>query len=220
MKLKRIYMCCLVFLTVSCSDIEGNKGSKLSMSEFLFSEINSMGFVFESKDLQRLKDNSINNIIIGDADQAEVLFMSDDVLKYKIQSNYVILDSMEQANFLGEINLQIFNDIGIKTHDLFSEKAIVLTELSPNGVQKVLEKVIATDSNDKVKIKWQEENYILEADTIIMHYNIESDKSKYFEGLGNVHFKNEDTWMKGYRFTSDFNMNSWKLEKVEGEIKD
>ena len=146
--------------------------------------------------------------------------MSDDVLKYKIQSNYVILDSMEQANFLGEINLQIFNDIGIKTHDLFSEKAIVLTELSPNGVQKVLEKVIATDSNDKVKIKWQEENYILEADTIIMHYNIESDKSKYFEGLGNVHFKNEDTWMKGYRFTSDFNMNSWKLEKVEGEIKD
>ena len=215
--MKKILSYCLIIFIISCEDVSDSI-SKATMSDYLIIQINDIDYDFNVSDKDRFKENKISNIIIGEDDQAEVRFISDEILKYKIQSNYVVLDSMQQANFLGEINLQVFNEEGVKTHSLFSEKAVVITEMSANKNEKYLEKVVATDFNDKVKIEWEEEDYILEADTIILHYNASRDGSKYFEGIGNIEFSNEGTWMTGYRFKSDFNMESWNIDKVKGNF--
>ncbi len=136
--------------------------------------------------------------IVGDP--INIIISESEKIIYKIQSDK-LLDSLGNVILLGGVAIEVYNDIGSKTNDIYSQRAIVYSQTdSMSAFGNV--KIVSAVTGDK-----------LFTERIILYNKMESVVSR-----DEVLFINGGDSLKGVGFWSDFNMINWKIDKPIGLI--
>ena len=102
----------------------------------------------------------------------------------------------------GGVAIQVFNDKGLKTNDIFSEKAIVHSNTDSMSAYGNVE-ILSALTGDQ-----------LFTEKIIMFNTTQSVLSR-----DEILFINDGDSLAGYGFWSDFDMNNWRIDKPKGFMK-
>ena len=136
--------------------------------------------------------------IVGDP--INITISESEKIIYKIQSDR-LLDSLGSIILLGGVAIEVYDDIGDKTNDIYSQRAIVYSQTdSMSAFGNV--KIVSAVTGDK-----------LFTEKIILYNKMESVVSK-----DEVLFINGGDSLKGIGFWSDFYMTNWKIDKPIGSI--
>ena len=136
--------------------------------------------------------------IVGDP--ISIIISESEKIIYKIQSDR-LLDSLGNIILLGGVAIEVYDDIGDKTNDIYSQRAIVYSQTdSMSAFGNV--KIVSAVTGDK-----------LFTEKIILYNKMESVVSK-----DEVLFINGGDSLQGIGFWSDFNMTNWKIDKPIGSI--
>jgi hypothetical protein len=119
---------------------------------------------------------------------------------YHIKSDK-LLDSLGNIILLGGVAIQVFDDIGKKTNDIYSNKAIIYSKTDSMSAFGGVE-IISTLRGDQ-----------LFTEKIILYNTTQSVVSR-----DEVLFLNDGDSLKGIGFLSDFDMENWRIEKPIGLI--
>ena len=120
---------------------------------------------------------------------------------YEINSDRLV-DSLGSIILTGGVAIQVFNDKGLKTNDIFSEKAIVHSNTDSMSAYGNVE-ILSALTGDK-----------LFTEKIIMFNTTQSVLSR-----DEILFINDGDSLTGYGFWSDFDMNNWRIDKPKGLMK-
>ena len=128
------------------------------------------------------------------------IYESENII-YEINSDRLI-DSLGSIILTGGVAIQVFNDKGLKTNDIFSEKAIVHSNTDSMSAYGNVE-ILSAATGDQ-----------LFTEKIIMFNTTQSVLSR-----DEVLFINDGDSLTGYGFWSDFDMNNWRIDKPKGFMK-
>jgi len=119
---------------------------------------------------------------------------------YEIKSDK-LLDSLGNVILLGGVAIEVFDDSGNKTNDIYSKRAIIYSETdSMSAFGNV--KIISATTGDQ-----------LFTEKIVLYNTTKSVVSK-----DKVLFINGGDSLMGIGFWSDFDMENWKIEKPIGSF--
>tara|TARA_Y100000746_G_scaffold224779_1_gene227709 strand:+ start:889 stop:1425 length:537 start_codon:yes stop_codon:yes gene_type:complete len=119
---------------------------------------------------------------------------------YQIKSDK-LLDSLNNIILLGGVAIQVFDDLGKKTNDIYSDRAIIYSKtdsMSAFGSVEIVSELTGSQ---------------LLTEKIILYNTTQSVISR-----DEVLFINEGDSLKGIGFLSDFDMENWRIEKPIGSI--
>ena len=112
-----------------------------------------------------------------------------------------MVDSLGNVILLGDVAIEVFDDEGNKTNDIFSKRAIVYSQTdSMSAFGNV--KIISAATGDQ-----------LFTEKIVLYNTTQSVVSK-----NKVLFINGGDSLRGIGFWSDFDMENWRIEKPIGSI--
>ena len=190
----------------ACNEQADTNASKNSIENFLSDKVQSLN----------LKDTNhkiINNIVEGDP--LEVIFTNADTLLYKVKSDYMIVDSLDNVNFLNNVKVDFFLK---ETCDLCEPNRLYANKAILDSKSNTM--IALSSSNERAKIELEDsKNYILIADTIQI-FNNELEDLQLIKAIGNVVFdRGEEGKMTGSVFVSDFKMEDWEFFNPSGEVK-
>ena len=147
-------------------------------------------------DMQSIHDSSEE--IIGEP--IHIIISESEKIIYEIKSDK-LLDSLDNVILLGGVMIEVYDEDGSKTNDIYSQRAIVYSKTdSMSAFGNV--KIVSSITGDK-----------LFTNKITLYNKTESVVSK-----SEVLFINGGDSLKGIGFWSDFNMENWKIEKPIGSI--
>lgn len=139
-----------------------------------------------------------NEEILGDP--INIIISESEKVIYEIKSDK-LLDSLGNVILLGGVVIEVFNDGGNKTNDIYSNRAIIYSETdSMSAFGNV--KIISAMTGDQ-----------LFTEKIILYNTTQSVVSK-----DKILFINGGDSLRGIGFWSDFDMENWKIEKPIGSI--
>jgi len=149
------------------------------------------------------KKNSIYNYnsdeIIGDPIRINIY--EGNVNIYKIAAD-TLLDSLGNIVLYGGVGIQVFNEEGKKTNDVFSDKAIVYS--NSDSMSAYGNVVLISSLN----------GYRLYTEKIILYND-----TKLVKSNNEVLFVNNRDSLRGIGFWSDFDMTNCKIDKPIGSIE-
>tara|TARA_Y100001970_G_C14258129_1_gene877171 strand:- start:3901 stop:4458 length:558 start_codon:yes stop_codon:yes gene_type:complete len=151
-----------------------------------------------NKKLESIYDYHSDQIL---GDPIRISISEGNVDIYKIVSD-TLLDSLGNILLYGGVGIEVFDDKGYKTNDIFSNKAIVYTN---SDSMSAYGDVMAVSSLNGYKL--YTEKIILYNDTKLVKSNSEI-----------LFVQNEDS-LRGIGFWSDFDMVNWKIDKPIGSIQ-
>ncbi len=136
--------------------------------------------------------------ILGDP--ISIIISESEKIVYEIKSDK-LLDSLGNVILVGGVAIEVFDEIGTKTNDIYSDRAIVYSKTdSMSAFGNV--KIVSTVGGDQ-----------LYTDKIILYNTTQSVVSNE-----EVLFINDGDSLRGVGFWSDFDMENWKIEKPIGLI--
>tara|TARA_X000001036_G_scaffold431834_2_gene466785 strand:+ start:502 stop:1044 length:543 start_codon:yes stop_codon:yes gene_type:complete len=136
--------------------------------------------------------------ILGDP--ISIIISESEKIIYEIKSDK-LLDSLGNIILIGGVAIEVFDDVGIKINDIYSNRAIVYSETdSMSAFGNV--KIISSARGDQ-----------LFTDKIILYNTTQSVVSNE-----EVLFINDGDSLRGVGFWSDFEMENWKIERPIGSI--
>ena len=139
-----------------------------------------------------------NEEILGEP--ISIIISESEKVIYEIKSDKLV-DSLGNVILLGDVAIEVFDDDGNKTNDIYSKRAIVYSKTdSMSAFGNV--KIISAVTGDQ-----------LFTEKIILYNTTQSVVSK-----DEVLFINGGDSLKGIGFWSDFDMVNWKIEKPIGSI--
>jgi len=139
-----------------------------------------------------------NEEILGDP--INIIISESEKVIYEIKSDK-LLDSLGNVILLGGVIIEVFDDGGNKTNDIYSNRAIIYSETdSMSAFGNV--KIISAMTGDQ-----------LFTEKIILYNTTQSVVSK-----DKILFINGGDSLRGIGFWSDFDMENWKIEKPIGSI--
>ena len=139
-----------------------------------------------------------NEEILGDP--INIIISEAEKVIYEIKSDK-LLDSLGNVILLGGVTIEVFDDGGNKTNDIYSNRAIIYSETdSMSAFGNV--KIISAMTGDQ-----------LFTEKIILYNTTQSVVSK-----DKILFINGGDSLRGIGFWSDFDMENWKIEKPIGSI--
>ena len=139
-----------------------------------------------------------NEEILGDP--INIIISESEKVIYEIKSDK-LLDSLGNVILLGGVIIEVFDDGGNKTNDIYSNRAIIYSETdSMSAFGNV--KIISAMTGDQ-----------LFTEKIILYNTTQSVVSK-----DEILFINGGDSLRGIGFWSDFDMENWKIEKPIGSI--
>ena len=139
-----------------------------------------------------------NEEILGDP--INIIISESEKVIYEIKSDK-LLDSLGNVILLGGVAIEVFDDGGNKTNDIYSNRAIIYNETdSMSAFGNV--KIISAMTGDQ-----------LFTEKIILYNTTQSVVSK-----DRILFINGGDSLRGIGFWSDFDMENWKIEKPIGSI--
>ena len=139
-----------------------------------------------------------NEEILGDP--INIIISESEKVIYEIKSDK-LLDSLGNVILLGGVVIEVFDDGGNKTNDIYSNRAIIYSETdSMSAFGNV--KIISAMTGDQ-----------LFTEKIILYNTTQSVVSK-----DKILFINGGDSLRGIGFWSDFDMENWKIEKPIGSI--
>ena len=139
-----------------------------------------------------------NEEILGDP--INIIISESEKVIYEIKSDK-LLDSLGNVILLGGVIIEVFDDGGNKTNDIYSNRAIIYSETdSMSAFGNV--KIISAMTGDQ-----------LFTEKIILYNTTQSVVSK-----DKILFINGGDSLRGIGFWSDFDMGNWKIEKPIGSI--
>ena len=139
-----------------------------------------------------------NEEMLGDP--INIIISESEKVIYEIKSDK-LLDSLGNVILLGGVVIEVFNDGGNKTNDIYSNRAIIYSETdSMSAFGNV--KIISAMTGDQ-----------LFTEKIILYNTTQSVVSK-----DKILFINGGDSLRGIGFWSDFDMENWKIEKPIGSI--
>ena len=139
-----------------------------------------------------------NEEILGEP--INIIISESEKVIYGIKSDKLV-DSLGNVILLGDVAIEVFDDDGNKTNDIYSKRAIVYSKTdSMSAFGNV--KIISAVTGDQ-----------LFTEKIILYNTTQSVISK-----DEVLFINGGDSLKGIGFWSDFDMENWKIEKPIGSI--
>ena len=139
-----------------------------------------------------------SDVILGDPIRISISEGENEI--YKIESD-TLLDSLENILLIGGVDIDVFDNMGKKSNDIYSNRATVYSRSDSMLAQ------------GNVKIVSALTGYELYTERIIL-YN----KTQLVRSKDEVLFINEDDSLRGIGFWSDFNMENWTIEKPIGSI--
>ena len=140
----------------------------------------------------------ISEEIVGEP--IHIIISESEKIIYEIKSDK-LLDSLGNIILLGGVAIEVYDDEGSKTNDIYSQKAIVYSKTdSMSAFGNV--KIVSSITGDN-----------LFTDKIILYNKTESVISR-----DEVLFINGGDSLRGVGFWSDFNMENWKIDKPIGLI--
>ena len=137
--------------------------------------------------------------ISGDPIRINILEGSSDI--YKILSD-TLLDSLGNILLYGGVGIEVFDQEGNKTNDVFSDRAIVYSESDSMSAYGNVMAVSALNG------------YRLYTKKIILYNDTKLVKSNH-----EVLFVQGNDSLRGIGFWSDFDMVNWKIDKPIGSIE-
>ena len=137
--------------------------------------------------------------ISGDPIRINILEGSTDI--YKILSD-TLLDSLGNILLYGGVGIEVFDQEGNKTNDVFSDRAIVYSESDSMSAYGNVMAVSALNG------------YRLYTKKIILYNDTKLVKSNH-----EVLFVQGNDSLRGIGFWSDFDMVNWKIDKPIGSIE-
>ncbi len=137
--------------------------------------------------------------ILGDPIRINILEGSADI--YKILSD-TLLDSLGNILLYGGVGIEVFDQEGNKTNDVFSDRAIVYSESDSMSAYGNVMAVSALNG------------YRLYTKKIILYNDTKLVKSNH-----EVLFVQGNDSLRGIGFWSDFDMVNWKIDKPIGSIE-
>lgn len=137
--------------------------------------------------------------ISGDPIRINILEGSADI--YKILSD-TLLDSLGNILLYGGVGIEVFDQEGNKTNDVFSDRAIVYSESDSMSAYGNVMAVSALNG------------YRLYTKKIILYNDTKLVKSNH-----EVLFVQGNDSLRGIGFWSDFDMVNWKIDKPIGSIE-
>ena len=139
-----------------------------------------------------------NEEMLGDP--INIIISESEKVIYEIKSDK-LLDSLGNVILLGGVIIEVFDDEGNKTNDIYSNRAIIYSETdSMSAFGNV--KIISAMTGDQ-----------LFTEKIILYNTTQSVVSK-----DKILFINGGDSLRGIGFWSDFDMENWKIEKPIGSI--
>lgn len=139
-----------------------------------------------------------NEEMLGDP--INIIISESEKVIYEIKSDK-LLDSLGNVILLGGVVIEVFDDGGNKTNDIYSNRAIIYSETdSMSAFGNV--KIISAMTGDQ-----------LFTEKIILYNTTQSVVSK-----DKILFINGGDSLRGIGFWSDFDMENWKIEKPIGSI--
>ena len=199
-----IYIVILLFY--SCDNQANLNKSKNSIENYLGDKVQSLN-------IKDIKHGTVNNIIEGNP--LEVTFTNADTLLYKVRSNYMIVDSLNNVHFLEDVEANFFDKgtcISCSGNKLFAYKAVLDSKSNTITAFSSISKRARIELEDNV-------NNNLEADTIKI-FNNEIEDLQLIKAIGQVIFNNNNNEFKGSVFVSDFKMENWEFFNPSGEVND
>ena len=139
-----------------------------------------------------------NEEILGEP--INIVISESEKVIYEIKSDK-LLDSLGNIILLGGVVIEVFDDNGNKTNDIYSKRAIVYSKTdSMSAFGNV--KIVSVITGDQ-----------LFTEKIILYNTTQSVISR-----DKVLFINDGDSLQGIGFWSDFDMENWKIEKPIGSI--
>ena len=139
-----------------------------------------------------------NEEILGEP--INIVISESEKVIYKIKSDK-LLDSLGNVILLGGVAIEVFDDDGNKTNDIYSKRAIVYSKTdSMSAFGNV--KIVSVITGNR-----------LFTEKIILYNTTQSVISR-----NKVLFINGGDSLQGIGFWSDFDMENWKIEKPIGSI--
>ena len=139
-----------------------------------------------------------NEEILGEP--INIVISESEKVIYEIKSDK-LLDSLGNIILLGGVVIEVFDDNGNKTNDIYSKRAIVYSKTdSMSAFGNV--KIVSVITGDQ-----------LFTEKIILYNTTQSVISR-----DKVLFINDGDSLQGIGFWSDFDMENWKIEKPIGAI--
>ena len=139
-----------------------------------------------------------NEEILGDP--INIVISESERIVYEIKSDK-LLDSLGNVILIGGVAIEVFNEIGTKTNDIYSDRAIVYSKTdSMSAFGNV--KIVSVARGDQ-----------LFTDKIILYNTTQSVVSN-----DEILFINDGDSLRGVGFWSDFDMENWKIERPIGSI--
>ena len=139
-----------------------------------------------------------NEEILGEP--INIIISESEKVIYEIKSDKLV-DSLGNVILLGDVAIEVFDDSGNKTNDIFSKRAIVYSQTdSMSAFGNV--KIISAATGDQ-----------LFTEKIVLYNTTQSVVSK-----NKVLFINGGDSLRGIGFWSDFDMENWRIEKPIGSI--
>ena len=139
-----------------------------------------------------------NEEILGEP--INIVISESEKVIYEIKSDK-LLDSLGNIILLGGVAIEVFNDTGNKTNDIYSKRAIIYSKTdSMSAFGNV--KIVSVITGDQ-----------LFTEKIVLYDTTQSVISRE-----KVLFINRGDSLRGIGFWSDFDMENWKIEKPIGSI--
>jgi len=139
-----------------------------------------------------------NEEILGEP--INIVISESEKIIYEIKSDKLV-DSLGNVILLGDVAIEVFDEGGNKTNDIFSKRAIVYSQTdSMSAFGNV--KIISAVTGDQ-----------LLTEKIVLYNTTQSVVSK-----NKVLFINGGDSLRGIGFWSDFDMENWRIEKPIGSI--
>ncbi len=199
-----IYIVILLFY--SCDNQANLNKSKNSIENYLGNKVKSLN-------IKDINHGTVNNIIEGNP--LEVTFTNADTLSYKVRSNYMVVDSLNNVHFLEDVEANFFDKGSCNScngNKLFAYKAVLDSKSNTITAFSSISKRARIELEDNA-------NNNLEADTIKI-FNNEIEDLQLIKAIGQVIFNNNNNEFKGSVFVSDFKMENWEFFNPSGEVKD
>jgi len=139
-----------------------------------------------------------NEEILGEP--INIVISESEKIIYEIKSDKLV-DSLGNVILLGDVAIEVFDEGGNKTNDIFSKRAIVYSQTdSMSAFGNV--KIISAVTGDQ-----------LLTEKIVLYNTTQSVVSK-----NKVLFINGGDSLRGIGFWSDFDMENWRIEKPIGSV--
>tara|TARA_B100001750_G_scaffold48508_1_gene36645 strand:+ start:699 stop:1223 length:525 start_codon:yes stop_codon:yes gene_type:complete len=139
-----------------------------------------------------------NEEILGEP--INIIISESEKIIYEIKSDKLV-DSLGNVILLGDVAIEVFDEGGNKTNDIFSKRAIVYSQTdSMSAFGNV--KIISAVTGDQ-----------LLTEKIVLYNTTQSVVSK-----NKVLFINGGDSLRGVGFWSDFDMENWRIEKPIGSV--